>query len=173
MAKGETQVISSKEEIEKLFEHDETRKVILPKLQTPVPNDGGKDIIILYSKDDNGNPGLLYKVKHEKMNTGEALFMTVAEYEHQEVPLQMGVNKSVFNSLDRLCNSKGWLLTELPGKILHMTASAYSKYPCRECNGKGCDSCGGSGKSKVFNFTARDDLMTPSKQTKGKVADEF
>lgn len=174
MAKGETQVVSSREEIEKLFEHDETRKAILPKLVTPVPGDGGKDIVILYSKGEDGNAGLLYKVKHEKMNAGEAAFMTVAEYGHEEVPLQMGVNKSIFNSLDRLCNTEKWSLhSDLFGKVLHMTAISYPKYPCRECNGRGCSACGGTGKSKVFNFTARKDLMTPTGQTKKKEADEF
>ena len=174
MAKSDRTVVSSAEDLEKLFQHDETRKSIADKLVMPRPNDGGKAVTILYSKGDDGQPGVVHVVKNEKFESGgQGVFMMVAEVEHPEVELQMGVNKSLFNSFDRLCNSEGWKLTELPGKIVHITANYYPKIKCNKCNGRGCAACENTGNSTVFNVRARHDLMTPTKNVKGKVADEF
>jgi len=179
MVKGQTKAITTEEELGKLFAPDITGGYIADKFVTPIPGDGGKAIIILNSKDDNGELCVVKNVKNPGFESEEANFMTVAEYEHPEVELQLGVNKSIANAVKRMCTSEEWKFNDLPGKIVHITANWYTKVRCSGvdkkigCLGKNCPKCNGSGYSKVFNLRARKDLMSPSKQTKGKVADEF
>lgn len=173
MAQSENRAISSLEELNDVFKHDETRKSISDKLVMPRPGDGGKAVLILNSKGDDGSIGPIKVVKNSKFKDGNGIFMTVAEVEHPGVELQMGLGESLKNSIDRMCNTEKWTLAELPGKIIHITANYYPKIKCSKCNGIGCAACEKTGDSTVFNARARHDLMSPTKSTKGKVADEF
>lgn len=175
MPKSETKVVSSAADLESIFQHDETRKSIADKFIMPRPNDGGKAVTILNTKGEDGTLGVVSVVKNEKFtNTeGQGIFMMVADVEHPEVEQQMGLSKSLFNSIDRLCNSEGWKLDGLPGKIIHITANYYPKIKCSKCNGRGCAACENTGNSTVFNVRARHDLMSPTKSVKGKVVDQF
>lgn len=178
MVKSDTKVIASAAELEGLFEHDETRKSIADKFIMPRPNDGGKAVTILHSKGLDGSLGVVSVVKNEKFTNseGQGIFMMVADVNQPEVEQQMGLSKSMFNSIDRLCNSEGWKLAELPGKIIHITANYYTAVgaaKCNKCNGRGCAACENTGNSTVFNVRARHDLMSPTRSTKKKVADEF
>lgn len=176
MAKSENKVISSEEDLEKLFKPEITGGYIADKLVMPRPGDGGKALLILNSKDDDGTLGPIKNVKNSKFRDGNGLFMAVAEYDHPEIELQMGLGESLKNSIKRMCNSEGWKLVELPGKIVHITANYYTAVgaaKCNKCGGKGCAACENTGNSTVFNIRARHDLMSPTGSTKKKVADEF
>lgn len=174
MAKSETKVIDNATDLEALFEHDADRKSIADKFVMPRPNDGGKAVTILYSKGPDGKQGVVSIVKNEKFTNsdGQGVYMMVADVKYPEVEQQMGVSKSLFNSFDRLCNTEGWKLSELPGKTVHITANYYEKIKCNKCNGRGCAACEGTGNSTVFNVRARHDLMSPTKQS-NKNIDQF
>ena len=165
---SENKVIQSAEELNEIFKHDETRKVIAGKLEMPRPGKGGKAIIILNSKGDDGSIGPVKVVKNSKFKDGNGVFMAVAEADHPEVELQMGLGESLKQSFDRLCNSEGWKLTELPGKIVQLNAAYYKKNKCSQCGGRGCVACENTGQSTVFSVTARHDLMSPTGNVKGK-----
>ena len=165
-------VVNSAEDLNKIFGHDETRKSIADKFVMPRPGDGGKAVRILYTKNSDNSLGVVSIVKNDKFKDGQGIFMNVADVEQPEIELQMSLSKSMFNSIDRMCNSEGWKLTDLPNKVIHITANWYPKIKCNQCNGLGCDKCDGTGNSTVFNVRARHDLMSATGAAKKK-ADEF
>lgn len=176
MAKSDRTIVSSVEDLEKIFKPEITGGYIADRITMPRPGDGGKAVLILHSKGEDGQLGVVHIVRNEKMKTGEASFMSVAEYDHPEVEMQMGLGESLKNSIKRMCNSEGWKISDLPGKIVHITANYYTgeKAPkCSQCHGIGCAACENTGNSTVFNVRARHDLMSPTGSTKKKVADEF
>lgn len=174
MVQSETKVISSLSDLNDMFEHKGDRTGIRPTFVKPKIGEKGKTIIVINSDDKKGNIGPIRMVTNPKMNNGlPTAFMDVMDYEDQTTIYQMGLGKSLPIQFDALCNDNNWTLAELHGKIVTMKASPYGKYPCRSCGGKGCDDCSNTGKSTVFSLTARMDLMSPTGQTKKKVADEF
>lgn len=172
---SETTIISDINDLNKIFGHDITRKGIKPKFIMPKIGGKPKTIRILHSKDASGNLGVIYTVKNEKMNTGTAIFMTVEDYENPGTEFIMGVGKSLFNNFDALCNENKITLADLPGKIVQISASPYKEYVCKSCNGAkgGCQDCGFTGHSTVFNLTMRNDLMSTTKNVKKITNDEF
>lgn len=169
MVKSENKIVSSSAELDSIFEHDATRKSIADKLVMPRPASDGKIITILHSKGDDGSLGLVKIVNNPKFRDGNGIFMTVEEYDHPGVELQMGLGKSLKQSLDRMCNTEGFPLDQLPGKIVHITANYYTTEnapKCSKCNGRGCEACESTGYSTVFNVRLRKDLMNPTKVAK-------
>ncbi len=181
MVKSETRAITDEAELEKMFNPEQkiTGGYIADKFVTPMPNDGGKAIIFKYSKDDDGTLCILKNVKNPAFDSGEAEIMTISEYEHPEAEYQIGASKSIKNAVKRMCTAEGWKFNELPGKVAQITANWYPAKKCSGvdkkigCTGKNCPKCLGTEHSKVFNLRARHDLMSPTSQTKKKVADEF
>ncbi len=175
--KSENKAVSSLSELNELFKHDESRKVIMGKLVMPRPGDGGKTLLILNSQGDDGTVGPVKVVKNSKFKDGNGIFMTVAEHKHLETSLQMGLGKSLFNAFDRMCNTEGFTLADLPGKIVQLTANYYTAPDapkCSNCMGRGCNKCEGTGNSTVFSVQLRRDLMeSPTKAAKGKIEDTF
>ena len=172
MVERNEETISSAEELNEIFSHDESKMRIADKFETPKIGGKAKVITILHSKSDDGTLGVVKKVINDKFTGGSGIFMTVSEYNHPEVELQMGLSKSLFNSIDRMCNSEKIQLVDLPGKIVQITANEYDKYKCNKCGGRGCPDCGNTGNSTVFNVSLRHDLMNPTTQIKG-TTDEF
>jgi len=175
MVQSETTGIKSQEDFDKLLKTEITGGYISDKFIMPRPNDGGKVVRILWSKDNKGELCPMKVVKNSKFKDGNGVFMTVAEIDQPEVELQMGVGESIKNAVKRMLNSEGWNINDLPDKIVHITANYYTSEraaKCSKCHGKGCVACENTGYSTVFNMKARRDLMSPTKQTK-KVADEF
>lgn len=177
MAKGETKIASTLEDIEKVLDVKTkiTGGYILDKFIKPRPNDvEGKVVMILQTKDDDGKLGPIKIVKNPSFKTNEAAFMTVAEINHPDIELQLGMGKSDLNAMTRMLNSEGWTLEDLPGKTVRITANYYTKVgapKCSKCNGKGCAACENTGYSTVFNWKAVKN--SPTKDTTKKVVDEF
>lgn len=174
MVESEKIVIANDADLEAIFKPDITGGTISDKLIMPRPGDGGKCIRFLYAgKDANGQLGVINVVKNDKFTKGgKGFFMNVEEIDHEGIQLQMGLGESTLNSIKRMCNSNGWKIADLPGKVAMITANYYDKIKCSKCSGKGCAACENTGKSTVFNVQARLDLMQPTAGAK-KTGNEF
>lgn len=183
MVESERLAIKDSEELEKLFRgegaEDEIKGgKISPKLTMPLPGDSGIDVRILYIKNKDGTvAGVVDRVKNAKFNNpeGEADFMNVELYQNPGIELRMGLSESLKASLRRMMNDEvpRWKVVELPGKVIHITASYWTNAPankrgmsvvCRGCGGKGCKVCNNTGIQLhpiVFNCTPRKDLVAP------------
>lgn len=176
MVQSETSAIKSQEDFDRLLKTEITGGYISDKFVMPRPNDGGKIVTIKWSKDNKGELCPMKVVKNSKFRDGNGVFMIVSEIEHPDVELQMGVGESIKSSIKRMLNEEKWNINDLPGKVVHITANYYTAEgapKCSKCSGKGCVACENTGNSTVFNMKARGDIMSPTSQTKKKVADEF
>lgn len=181
MADNKT-VISKAEDLEAIFKPEITEGSIDDKLVMPRPGDEGEIVRILYAKSPDGTLGLINVVNNAKFKGGRGEFMSVEKFSNPGVPLQMGLGESLKTSIKRMCNTNGWKIADLPGKVIHITANWYSSSEkgiyCNDCRGSGvlsgvkCKKCDGTGKTIVFNTRARLDLMQATPGIKGKV-DEF
>lgn len=195
MVESERKIISDLNELDKIFKPELTGEQISDKFLMPVPGDNGKVVRLQYIIGKDGALGIVDKVKNPKFKgvNQEAEFMNIEEltppdYTSSGIIKRMGLSESMKNSLKRLMNTKGWKPTDLPGKVVHITASWWTKAPiekrskdkngkyikCKDCAGAGCINCDGTGYQSpaVFNCTARDDLMKAVTGNKGS-GDEF
>ncbi len=153
-------IVSDEEALSKILGEGVTGETIEDKLVMPRPGDKGIVVRFHYVKDKDGTLGIIKIVKNEKFTTGEGKFFNVELVDNPGVMYQMGAGKSAGISVKRMCNTNGWKLTDLPGKIAHITANYYPKVKCSKCNGRGCVACENTGNSTVFNIRARLDLMS-------------
>lgn len=179
-------------ELESIFKPSITGETIQDKFVMPEPGDNGKVIMFQYIQGKDGSLGIIDRVKNPKFKGESADFMNVEElippnYTSSGIIKRMGLGESMKNAIKRMMNSRGWKPTDLPGKVVHITASYWSEAPmekrsrdkngkyvvCKICNGSGCKTCGNTGIQSpvVFNCQARDDLMKPEVGKSGK--DEF
>lgn len=177
MAQSENKIVTDLNELNTIFEHDEKRQSIQDKLVMPIPGDKGKIVRFLVFKGDNGSYGPIKVVKNDKFNAGSGVFMNVEELSNPGVELQMSLGISLKGAIDRMCNTQKWTLTDLPGKIVHITANYYTAKDapkCSKCGGRGCPACGNTGNSTVFNVRPRIDLMSATAgATKAANKDDF
>lgn len=191
MVESERKIISDLNELDKIFKPDLTGEQISDKFIMPIPGDNGKVVRLQYIIGKDGSLGVVDKVKNPKFKgtNQEADFMNVEElsppdFASNGIIKRMGLGESMKNSLKRMMNTKVWKPTDLPGKVVHITATWWSAAPmdrrdpkvkCKQCNGAGCKTCGNMGiqPPAVFNCTARDDLMKVVSGAEKKGGDEF
>lgn len=172
MVESLKEIISDEAKLNEIFGADDIKGgTIADKLEMPRPGDEGVVVRFLYTKGRDGSLGVINVVKNEKFKDGSGEFLTVEKYDNPGVEYQVGLGKSIKNAIVRMNNSNGWKLTDLPGKIGHITANYYPKIKCNKCNGRGCPACENTGNSTVFNVRARLDLMSTTKNVKR--TDEF
>ncbi len=180
MAK-KTTVITSESKMDEIFGQDEIQKGILPSYPTPAVGGSAKTFTIQPIIDAEGNPRLLETVDFDN---GPGDFMHVTDVingkDNYEIIYQLNAGGSIKRSLNVIRNdpANGFKsYNDLIGKTFSMIATAFSgkdkNYTCRECNGKGCVECGGTGKGKVFSLTLRRDLMSPTKVARGNIENKF
>lgn len=195
MVESERKIISDLNELDRIFKPELTGESISDKFVMPVPESNGKVVRIQYIIGKDGSLGVVDKVKNPafKGPAQEAEFMNVEElvppdFVSNGIIKRMGLSESMKNSLKRLMNTKVWKPTDLPGKVIHITATYWYKatvekrsrdkndkyIKCKDCGGKGCINCDGSGFQSpvVFNCSSRDDLMKAVSGA-GKKGDEF
>jgi len=175
MAK-KSSIVTSESKMDEIFGQDEIQKGILPPYPTPNIGEPAKTFTIQPIIDAEGNPRLLETVEFDN---GPGDFMRVTDVvngkDNYETIYQINAGGSIKLALNAIRNAPSNNFTsysELIGKTFSIVATAYGKFLCKECNGKGCKMCGGTGKGKVFSLTLRNDLMSPTKSAKKEI-DEF
>ncbi len=171
MVESPKEIVSDEAKLDEIFGTDKiTGGTIADKVVMPRPGDEGIIVRFLYTKAKDGTLGVINIVKNEKFKDGSGEFLNVELYNKPGIEYQMGLGKSMKNAIVRMNNTNGWKLTDLPGKVGHITANYYPKIKCNRCNGRGCAFCGNTGNSTVFNVRARLDLMSATKDAR---KDEF
>ncbi len=172
MVESPKETVADEAKLNEIFGADKiTDGTIADKIVMPRPGDKGVVVRFLYAKAKDGTLGVVNVVKNEKFKDGYGEFLNVELYDKPGIEYQMGLGKSMKNAIVRMSITNKWKLTDLPGKIAHITANYYPKIKCNKCNGRGCAACENTGNSTVFNVRARLDLM--SVVSKSDKRDEF
>lgn len=166
-------VVTSTEKLDEIFNQSEIKKGILPSFQMPNIGENAKTVIFVPIIGADGIPHLIETVN---LDSGPAQYVRLMEYGKPEVIYRQSLGDSMKPQMNAIRNApeNGFSSYEdFIGKTVSIIATPYSGYPCPKCGTKGCRVCGGTGMSKVFSMTLRKDLMTPSGQTKKKIEDQF
>lgn len=171
----ESTVISDVSMIEDIFDQKNVKKGIPPTFQTPDIGAPPKTITFQPIIDSNGNPQLVEIVN---LDTGRTPYLRVCEYGKPEVVYKLALGKSLSPAMNAIRNdpSNGFTsYNDFIGKTVSILSSPYAEHPCKECNRKagGCKVCGGTGHSKVYSLTLRNDLMSVTKNAKSDSSNLF
>lgn len=173
---------SDVEDLDKLFDMDEEKKAkmagIKNRIKMPNPDIKGDSItvrVLYYNQ--NGQAQAYKKVSGEKFKT-PAIYLNVEEISAPGVQLDMQTPKTLYQSINRELFNRGLKFSDLPGKVMTVTAGYWfsapagkRSMPCPKCAGKGCDFCmvTGSGQDAGmqtgkrpptrYDAVFRDDLM--------------
>jgi len=157
---ADTEFGSSEQELDELFDMDEEKKLkiagIKDRLKMPDPSISGDRVTcrVLYYQNPDGTTQWYKKVSGEKF-TNTAVFLNVEDVEQPGIEKDLSVGKTLYQSLTREVTNRGMKMSELPGKVLIITAGYWTSAPkskrsnvCPNCNGQGCAFCTVSGNGE-------------------------
>lgn len=173
---------SDVEDLDSLFEMDEAKKKkiagIKNRVKMPNPDIKGDSItvrVLFYNV--NGQAEAYKKVSGDEFKT-PAIFLNVEEISAPGIQKDMQTPKTLYQSITRELTNRSMKFTDLPGKVMSVTADYWYSAPskkrsktCPKCAGKGCDFCTvtgsgidagmATGKRPPTRYDAvfRDDLM--------------
>ncbi len=166
-------VITSSTDLDNLFDQEHVKKGIPPTFQMPNIGEGPKTVTFMPIIDAEGNPQLAEIVN---LDSGPAPYARVMEYGKPEIVYKQALGDSLIPGMNAIRNNPANGLTgynDFIGKTISIVATPYAKHPCPKCGTKGCKVCGGTGMSKVFSITLRNDLMSPTKNVRRTSEDTF
>jgi hypothetical protein len=185
---------SDAEELNTLFGMTEDKRAkiagIKNRVKMPDPTKKGDTVtvVVRYYKTKDGKVNYYKKVTGAKFKT-PAIFLNVEEVEAPGIEKDLQMPKTLFQSVDRELSNRGLTITDLPGKVMTITADYWTSAPrskrsnpCPKCKGKGCDFCvvSGSGQDAGvatglcpptrYDAVFRDDIMSGKTAVAGKKA---
>lgn len=173
---------SDVEDLDKLFDMDEEKKAkmagIKNRVKMPNPDVKGDSLtvrVLYYNQ--NGQAQAYKKVSGIEFKT-PAIYLNVEEISAPGIQKDMQTPKTLYQSINRELFNRGLKFSDLPGKVMTVTAdywysapSGKRSKPCPKCAGRGCEFCTVTGSGvdagiatgkrppTRYDATFRDDLM--------------